>query len=435
MTKDYFMDLRNTAPKKEPEETEYEEVEDAGEARSIRNITVARRAARPAPPFQERRSAPRRPSGNRAIVLIAGLAILLVLGFFGLMFYGETTVTVTPREHQVTFDPSTPFTAFPNSASSTLSYRIETSTFEDSSVVPAQGMEKAEERASGNIRITNSYSKTPVRLIKNTRFQTPEGLIYRIASSVEVPGMNGTVPGELTILVLADQAGPEYNIPAGVKLTVPGLKGTAAMFEGVRAESVAAFVGGYIGDRPVAKKEDLDATRAQLRARLQEKALSTAKTGVADGFVFPELSRISFESLPTVAAEGGARIQEKAILTMPVFPTAQFTALVGSAVSADSEGASISFEPAQGFTAQLRSDPAVLGTGPLMFSLGGSARLKWTVNTQELAAALAGRGQDSFQSIVASFPGVEKAEASLVPFWSKTFPKDAQDIQVKTTPQ
>src|SRR3990167_11473072 len=119
---------------------------------------------------------------------------LLVLGAIALVALRPTSVTVIPRSHTVLFDETAQFTAYPAQASTagTLLFTIETSTFEDSQVVPAQGVERVEDKASGTITVYNDYSTAPQKLVKNTRFQTPEGLVFRAPAEVIIPGRSAT---------------------------------------------------------------------------------------------------------------------------------------------------------------------------------------------------------------------------------------------------
>jgi hypothetical protein len=335
--------------------------------------------------------------------------------------------------HQITFDPSTQFTAYMESDTpeGALSYSVQTMEFTDFATVPATGTEKAEDRASGTVTVYNEYSTSPVRLIKNTRFETPDGLIYRIPASVEVPGKSGTTPGHVAVTVFADQPGTDYNIGPVERFIVPGLKATPDMYNGVYARSTENFSGGFIGEKPAVSQQALEAARTEIRSRLAGQAQSAA-TSVSDGFAFPALARIRYESLPTTSDPGGgARVNEKAIVQVPVFPTHVFASAVARAVSADAADSPVSLKPGNDFGASPMEDfEESLGEKPIIFTLTGSATIVWDVNAAELAQALAGREQAAFETIIGTFPGVEKAEANIAPFWSSAFPEDAADIEI-----
>jgi hypothetical protein len=89
-------------------------------------------------------------------------------------------------------------------------------TRDDGRVVAASEETDVQKKASGRIVIYNNHNSSPQRLVKNTRFETPEGLIYRINESVTVPGAKieggEKVPGSVEAEVMADIPGQKYNI-------------------------------------------------------------------------------------------------------------------------------------------------------------------------------------------------------------------------------
>ena len=93
-------------------------------------------------------------------------------------------------------------------------------------------------------------SSDPQRLITRTRFQSPEGLIYRIAESAVVPGKttkNGVdTPGSIEVTVFADEAGDKYNIKK-TDFTIPGFKSDASRFKNIYARSSTDMTGGFVG--------------------------------------------------------------------------------------------------------------------------------------------------------------------------------------------
>lgn len=460
MAKDYFADVdssesEDSHPSREDVGLPPTSGSNAGGERSIRNIAIKRRAATPPPASPLRSSTtdlrserPMRMTANTSprrsrgllIWIVAGVSIVVLLGAGAFLAFADTKVVVTPRSHIVTFDESTQFKAFPKdtAATGTIAYTVQVSTLEDSSVVPASGTEKAEDRASGTITVYNNYSTSPVRLVKNTRFQTPQGQIFKVPSSVEIPGKKGAVPGQVNVTVIADAPGPSYNIGPVERFTLPGLeKSSPDMFKDVYAKSTAAFTGGFIGEKPAVTPAALDTARAEIRSRLQEKALAAAVAESGDTFIFPELMQITYESLPIAAESGGARIREKATVSIPTFSASEFASSIARAVSADAGEAAVTLEKGEGFRSALVDGKAVLGKDPVTFTLSGRGTLIWNVDQSALKEALAGREQAAFETIVGGFPGVDKAEASISPFWSSTFPKDPADIiiQLESVPR
>ena len=256
-----------------------DDIEDSGSVasapRGIRNINMPPRS-RPSMNDARERSAQYLPRPNRKIsrlwIWIAIGLCVAVLGFFALFLFKQTTVVVIPRTQTVTFDETTQLTAYPasNAATGTLSYVVVSTDITDSQDVAGTGTTAVQAKASGTITVYNNYSTASVKLIKNTRFQSPAGLIFRTPADVVIPGKKGTTAGHIDITVAADQAGQQYNIAAG-KFTVPGLKTTPAMYSGIYAQSSAAMTGGFAGNQAGVAVEDRQKAVTDIRARLAQK--------------------------------------------------------------------------------------------------------------------------------------------------------------------
>lgn len=450
MVKDYFQDIvppdgasrsvRTSAPVRtqrptvvqQPEEQSVADVPGAA-GRSIRDIAPSTTRARlsgereGAVPVSQK-------SSRKTNWLVWGIAFVAVICVcvLGLFAFRKSSVLVTPRSQLITFDPTIAlFSAVPeaSAATGTLPYTVFTSDIEDSEPVAAQGLKYTESKASGKITVYNDYSASSVRLIKNTRFESASGLIFRTPADVVVPGKKGSTPGSISITVEADQPGDEYNIAPG-QFTVPGLKNNAVMFKGVYAVSNTQFDGGFKGDQPQVDQATLSAAVSAVRSRLAGQAQELADTH--EGYLsFPDLVRITYRSLPsTTEAGGGVRIRERAHVETIAIPRDVFTRVVASTAAADAEQADITLIPLGGFGARLLSAPESWGTSPVEFALSGAAQFVWDVDASALAEALAGKDQSAFSAIITGFPGVQEAHARIQPFWKNSFPTDPADIQI-----
>lgn len=458
MVKDYFQDIlqpdagksgnsfgngkKGNEPNAEPQ---------SGSERSIRNITVNPRAprgramsgdVRESPPGtpQALYGKPRLDNKKRLWIWVVAAVSVVVLAVLALFAFRSTTVTITPRSRPVVFDQSIHFNAYPSAsaAARALSYTVIANDLEDSAVVASSGTVHAEDRASGTIVVFNEYSVSSVRLIKNTRFATPAGLIFRVPATVVIPGKKGSTPGSVTITVAADQAGEEYNIGPVDKFTLPGLKTSPGMYASVYARSTTSFAGGFVGDRPGVAAGALESARAEVRARLESKARDGARAlESATATVFPDLVRITYQSLPaTTEAGGGVRIHEKAHVEIPVLAADAFAETVARGVGENIEGINFTLSGSDKLVARQGTTDAAqtIGTDPIDFTLTGSAMLVWKVDSASLSQALAGREQGAFQAIINGFPSIQEARARIEPFWKGTFPESPSDIKIELAP-
>ncbi len=409
---------------------------EASAEKSIRNININRRAP-------ERRDFPIPPRPRTSgifsgkLIWIVAIIAIVIVGGVSLFMFRHTVVTVVPRTHTVVFDNTAPFTAYPaeTAASGTLPYATQTFTFDDSDVLPAQGTQHVDTKASGQITVVNDYSATPVKLIAQTRFETPDGLIFRVPNDIVVPGKKGSAPGTIQVTVVADASGANYNVGPIAKFTLPGLKG-GAMFNGVYARSDAPFSGGFSGDQPQTAPGALEASQAQMRDRLNQKlkdALGALATGTT---ALPDLARVSYTDLPN-AAQGtdSVKIGERITAQVPVFSTDQLAAILAQSISADAQLSDVTLVPGDNFAAAYADVASTtLGADPISFTLSGQAQIVWTVDKAALAKALAGHDQGAFQTIIGGFPFVQEAKARIEPFWSSSFPKDPSAIEIDVEP-
>ena len=112
-----------------------------------------------------------------------------------------------------------------------------------------------------------------------------------------------------------------------------------------------------------------------------------------------------------------------------------FTQALASNVGEDAEGAPLTFVPGQNFaTASPNEASTTLGTSPFTFQLSGNGTLVWQVNAGALALALAGHDENAFDTITASFPGIQQAHARIEPFWKTSFPTSPSGINVVIEP-
>jgi hypothetical protein len=366
----------------------------------------------------------------------AVVAVLLLLFVTFAMFQG-TSVLVTPRMHSVTLTEDVLLAAYPMSdervALGALGYEMTERVIDAERSITANGFTEVEENASGLIMVYNENSANSMRLIKNTRFETPAGLIFRIRDSVVVPGKKENSPGTISVTVYADQPGEKYNVAPTDRFTLPGLKG-ADSYSKVYARSTVAFTGGFIGTKPKIALPDLNDARTGLRTDLEQKAREEmAKVSVPGKIAFPQLMTFAFESLPfDVDAGGKALVRERVTAKLPLFPESAFAKVLAVAARADSSDTPAHLQKTEGLSVRTittdASAPAANGSIEILVS--GSTTLVWDVNTETLKVTLAGTPKTNFQTLIGGVSSIEKADAFIRPFWRSSFPEKAEDIEV-----
>lgn len=137
--------------------------------------------------------------------------------------------------------------------------------------------------ASGKITIINS-SNAAWPLIPQTRFQTDEGIVFRITDTVNVPAASSTELGKVEALVVADQVdaygaivGERGNIGPG-RFFLPGLSESSQTK--LYAESYEDMTGGVTDYVSFVSEEDVEAAKSRLNDELVKGAIEELKEAV-----------------------------------------------------------------------------------------------------------------------------------------------------------
>lgn len=368
----------------------------------------------------------------------AVLAMVLVFGGVATMLLSGAEITVTPKVHETAVQAS--FVAELKPSVGELGYELLTLEEDGQVQVKATGQEEVSERAEGEITIYNAYSTSPQRLIKNTRFESGDGKIYRISDSVDIPGYTKNdagevVPGKITAEVFADGAGDTYNLTSG-RFTVPGLKGSE-QYDLVYAETTAAGItGGFEGMRFIVDDEELAVAREKLHGELRDKLFARVKTERPNGFILYETAiTMAYESLPSEdAGNEMALIKERARLHVPLFNEATFASYLAKNTISGYSGEPVRLEDPQGLTFSYTGEPGDLKSRESIdFNLSGKARIIWNFDETSLRKALLGLDEQALPSVLASYPAIDKAEAVIRPLWRSSFPEDEDEIKVTET--
>jgi hypothetical protein len=378
---------------------------------------------------------------SRRIVVAVILFFVIVGGALGISaVLGKTELTVHPEFREPNI--SSEFIAYPDKRSDSLSYEIITLEATSESQIAASGEIQVQEQTKGVIEIIKTTPGAE-RLIANTRFRTPEGLVFRIAQPVVVPGAitdnSGTsVPGSIQAEVVADKIGEEYNIAAGVRFDVPGFEesGLNDLYKAIYAQSRDAFTGGFDGPQFKIDEASLATARQALQVALRNQLLERVEKEKPTGFVtFPGAVAITYNQLPAVEyGEDLVTIREQAILQVPLFKASEFGSfLAKEAVATYSGGpvrvddiSTLTFE----YTAASTSFSVIANEPSLSFRLTGKPLLIWEYDAEKLRTDLAGLPKTAINNAITAYPAIKGAKVSVTPFWKRSFPSDPQDIVV-----
>lgn len=375
-------------------------------------------AVPPMPPLPKRRrfrGGKRFPLGTAliALVVVAGCALVLYA-------FAGAKVTIVPHtaEATITADLSA------KAGEGDLPFQLVTVEKTATTNVPAESTQTSNDAASGRIVISNKQTTTQA-LIKNTRFQSAAGLIYRIRDSISIPA-----GGFVTATVYADEAGEKYNT-GPTTFTVPGLKGSKA-FDLVTARSSGSISGGFSGTRPTVSQATKDKQFGEMQTKLAADLQKELSGKVPAGYVLlPGASFTTYTPASDAAgASGTVTLTEAGSITAVIFPADALAKTIAFKSVGSYGGEPVTLKNVQNLTVKPAQTSIAPDATTFDFNLSGGTTVIWQVDPAKIGGAVAGKTRDTAEIALKSFPEVDKATLVLRPFWASKFPADPSKIKV-----
>lgn len=367
--------------------------------------------------------------------LLWSLVLLMVafLAIFIATMFARATVTLTPETDSATIDFSA--TAVREAGGDQLRFDVMVIEESLSQNLPATSSEQVQRKASGQITIFNE-EKSEQRLREETRFESPEGLIFKTAlgSTTVVPPAQGSTPGQVTVMVYADEPGEAYNIER-TDFVIPGWREvTSPKFETQYARSETAITGGFVGLEksvdPLEKETVLTALRNQIEERLEQSA-QAQKT--RDFVFFEEGTFINFHEVSEEPiGETDVALTQKASYTALLFSKQELSSVIAEAELEGYNGEAISITNFNELSFSFSGDDFNIAEDTsITFTFQGNADFEWVIQQGDLEEKLSGITKKDFQAMLREIPGISRAELSVRPFWKTRVPDDLGKIRVK----
>lgn len=388
-----------------------------------------------------------RPAKGRS-KYIWGIAIFLILVlvvWFGTQVFASVSVNVYPETKLIPIDGT--FSVYRDGEGDVKpSFKVIEITSDSVTDVPANGTKNVERKASGIITVYNEYSSSNVNLIKNTRFESPTGKIYRVLNPISVPGSkieNGkTVPGSLDIEVFADEPGAEYNTGI-VDFTVPGLKGTPR-FTKVYAKSKTVISGGLEGKVYEVSEDDRDLAEQELQSVIEKDLMNKLSNEIPSGYVLlSDATTITYnpinEETPEVITEEtlekSVEFTQTGKVSGVLLDTSEFSKVIAERYL---EQDTYAGEPVLIhnmdeliFDVLDTSSFDPENSASISVDIVGSALLVWQYDQNKLKADLIGVKKNEYEEVLKSYPAIMTASTVLTPRWIRTFPSNPEKIKIE----
>lgn len=409
-------------------------------SRSTQIRTAPARQAEKSPVLDETVVRGSRRKTNHPKTILWGLAgvsiVFLIMAI--MLLYSSAQIVVVPKSESVVLN--TIFTAKKEPLAGELGYALMTLTKEGEEVVAGTAGKKVERRAIGNIMLYNNFNSYSRKFLADTRLMAGNGKIYKLQSTVTVPGrtkVNGKyVPGSVQARVYAEKPGPEYNILLADLLgdfRVVAFKGDP-QYETFYGRQKTDIAGGVITTTFTVSDSIAQATRAKIRTSLKEQILKEALAQKPVGFIlYQDAPLFTFESLPLVSvATSTVAIIEKVTFNALLFRGEHLARAIASSTSKTLVGLPVDAKglDSVGFSLKNKKDSVSSVTTQLSFTLTGTTTLVAKIFPDKIAKDLVNKRTKEFSAMILKHPEIEDGDAMISPFWYFTFPDKQEKIEV-----
>jgi hypothetical protein len=298
----------------------------------------------------------------------------------------------------------------------------------------ATGKKQIEKKAGGKIIIYNSYSSGPQPLIAGTRFQSPDGKIFKLTERIVVPGAQVVegkiVSSNIEATVAADQPGPQYNIGPMSRFSIPGFQGTPKE-RGFYAESKEAMKNGFIGEAAYPTDEDIKKSKEKAEKDLKDYVDSYLSLQIPPEFKFIDASR----QFNIIKEEVNANTDEKGNFTVFAegeslvigFRETDLISLIEKTAQANL-GANFKIKNYQLGYGVGRPD---FKKGQISFAVDFKGVFEESIDLELFKQKILNKNEKELKIFISSFSNIQKTTVSFWPFWVKKTPDNIKRITVE----
>lgn len=386
-----------------------------------------------------------RSSGNMSLAakIFGGIIILALIiagGYAISSQFASIVVKVTPKQGRLMV--SNTYEAGKDASAEGLKFVLASNIqTEDTVNVPANGTEAVSTKARGQIVVYNTTSASQ-NLVATTRFQTPDGLIYRVEKGITIPAQTKNskgeaVPGQLEITVVADKPGPSYNIESA-DFTIPGFKGSAK-YSQFYARSKGPITGGFTGNRPKVSEADIAKAQKDLEEKLLATAAAKLKPQVPEGYTLFDgaiVTSFTNEVVSNPAKADEAILKLKANATGILFNKKELATYLAKQQIADYKDEPVDIMNWDTFKFSLlnKDNTDINSLDKINFKLEGTGQLVWTFDANDLKKKLQTAGTSNYKVVFdKNFPMIQVANIVFNPPWIRSIPSDPDKIEVETS--
>lgn len=377
------------------------------------------------------------------IYILMGLLVLVAgIGYIASVYFSRASFVIVPITLPISVNSN--YVASSDDSKDLLIYDIITVRGSATTTVVSTDGPNTTSTAKGSITIYNSYSKDSQQLVAGTRFSDSSGRVYRLTSSVSIPGytMSGEniSPGVLTTTVAADQIGPSYNISKNnfkEDLKIVAYKGTPR-YETMYGRVATDINGGFNGFKKIVSATILETASTELQSEILSSLVNKVISKVPEGYIMYDNGYVVTFSEPAIV--GGepksAIVTMDAVLHGILFKKENLVNKIAG-IQKISAFSGFSYEPKGlrdlNFSIANAKDFSPEKKNTLIIKLKGDMELVGTIPESALKLKLAGLSLSETVNVLREYKSIIKINESsgqVIPPWSKV-PSNPERITVQ----
>lgn len=302
---------------------------------------------------------------------------------------------------------------------------------------PTTGKQYVEAKAKGRVRVYNSYSSSPQKLVIFTRFTSDSGVLFRLTSTIIVPGAKiqegKIIPQYIEADLVADQAGDNSNVDGQINLKIPGFKDTPK-YTTFYATAISGFSGGFKGESRVISKDDLQKAQADVTKNIYDAIQNEMLQKIPKDFKFIDgLKEVAITKV--ISPDVGSPVDNFAVEAeaqgrVLMFREQDVVALVQKLILQGDDTKKY-VDGSADLTYQVQN--VDFDKGKTAIAIGGNITAQTLVSEKDLAEAIKGQKTRDINNILKNRSEIADFRASFFPPWISGAPNDTTKIRFKNT--
>lgn len=362
-----------------------------------------------------------------ALVVLLGVGVLVFS-----IYFSSATIRINPIKHDFVLQET-------NIALSAVGHESASTELSESKEVTANGTVKVDRKATGKIILYNAYNSSTQKLVGETRLETPNGLVYKLKTTVTIPAQKTvagkTVPGSIEAEVIASEPGEKYN-QEFKDFNIVAYKGSDR-YEKIYGRSKTALTNGFSGAVPNILEKDVTSAVAEIKEKIQKdadayftkKAEEKGKT-----FVYlPNTKQLTFGTTKQEASKDGkiATIKISAKAEAVLFDSASLFEQIIKKQTEDGGSANASDTKEIVYTGDL-SKLNLLIDGETRIQVSGTTTISSAIDNTKVTRAVSGLSREQALGAITRLVELETIEIDIRPWWNKKLPSaDKIKIQIE----